>query len=192
VLVEPPTKLLILDLDETLVYATTERLGRSPHFEVGPYFVYRRPHLDQFLDLCKEHFKIAVWSSSSALYCQGIVDAIFGEAARLDFVWASDRCSHVFDYESGERYWRKNIRKVKRLGYPLESIIAVDDTLQKWEKSYGSLVLVREFLGDPADAELEYLERYLTVLMNEEDIRAVDKLGWRRKLEALDNQAKEA
>ena len=40
--------LLILDLDETLVYSIEEPLGRDHDFTVGPYAVYRRPHLAEF------------------------------------------------------------------------------------------------------------------------------------------------
>ena len=39
----PDQKLLILDLDETLIYAQAEALtGRSHDLKVGPYFVYKR------------------------------------------------------------------------------------------------------------------------------------------------------
>jgi NLI interacting factor-like phosphatase len=44
--------LLILDLDETLIYATEEPLQRVPDFIIGPYAVYRRPYLTEFLTSC--------------------------------------------------------------------------------------------------------------------------------------------
>lgn len=44
-------KLLILDLDETLFYATEEKLDREPDFVVGQYFVYKRPFVGLFLTL---------------------------------------------------------------------------------------------------------------------------------------------
>ena len=43
-------KLLILDIDETLVHATEEDLGRACDFETDWYVVYKRPHVDEFLD----------------------------------------------------------------------------------------------------------------------------------------------
>jgi hypothetical protein len=36
------TKLLVLDLDETLVFATEWKLPRIEDFRVGSYFVYLR------------------------------------------------------------------------------------------------------------------------------------------------------
>jgi len=45
-------KLLILDLDETLIFATERPLTREADFRIGPYHVYRRPDLADFLDQC--------------------------------------------------------------------------------------------------------------------------------------------
>ena len=44
--------LLILDLDETLIHASAQELETPAHFRVSKYWVYRRPHLDVFLDYC--------------------------------------------------------------------------------------------------------------------------------------------
>ncbi|MEZ4339254.1 MAG: NIF family HAD-type phosphatase [Sandaracinaceae bacterium] len=44
-------KLLVLDLDETLVFATERPLSdREAHFRRFGYHVYRRPGLDAFLE----------------------------------------------------------------------------------------------------------------------------------------------
>jgi RNA polymerase II subunit A small phosphatase-like protein len=71
-------KLLILDLDETLVFATEEPLPgrRAADFRVGPYHVYKRPHLDTFLAACRSWFEMAVWTSASPLYAAQVVAAI--------------------------------------------------------------------------------------------------------------------
>jgi TFIIF-interacting CTD phosphatase-like protein len=70
-------KLLILDLDETLIYSTETTLVREPDFLVKPYFVYKRPNLDNFLTTCFDWFDVAVWTSSGAEYVALIVSAIF-------------------------------------------------------------------------------------------------------------------
>ena len=94
-------------------------------------------------------------------YAIAIVSAIFENPKTLSFVWASDRCTVAYDVEWFEYYNRKNLKKVKRKGYRLESIIAVDDTPQKWERSYGNLVRVNPFEGEETDDELKYLLLYL-------------------------------
>jgi TFIIF-interacting CTD phosphatase-like protein len=180
-----PTKLLILDLDETLIYSTEISLAIKPDFLVDPYFVYKRPNLDNFIATCFEWFDVAVWTSSGAEYASAIVAAIFPNPQLLKFVWTSDRCSIAINYNLDlidgyypTYYSRKLLKKVKRQGYRLESIIAIDDTPRKWEKSYGNLVRVTPFTGDPSDRELDYLIDYLNKLKHVENIRTIDKRSW--------------
>ncbi len=174
-------KLLILDLDETLIYATETLLARKADFWVEPYYVYKRPYLDIFIKTCIEWFQVAVWTSSSPDYATEIVAAIFDEPQSLSFLWASDRCSIRYDLDFYEYYWRKQLKKVKRKGYCLQSIIVVDDTARKWEQSYGNLVSIKPFEGDEADDELKHLILYLDKLRQEENIRAVEKRFWRNQ-----------
>ena len=46
----------LLDLDETLIYATEEKLGGESDFIVGQYFVYKRPFLNEFLEFCFKNY----------------------------------------------------------------------------------------------------------------------------------------
>ena len=59
--------LLILDLDETLIYAEERPATHPSDFRVGPYSVTRRPGLRQFLDFCHTHFQLAVWTTAGAV-----------------------------------------------------------------------------------------------------------------------------
>jgi RNA polymerase II subunit A small phosphatase-like protein len=85
----------------------------------------------------------------------------------------------VYDIEQGEHYWRKHLTKVRRKGYRRESVIVVDDTPQKWERSYGNLVRVKPFEGDGADDELQQLLPFLERLRTEENVRVIEKRHWR-------------
>ncbi|MEL6181889.1 MAG: HAD family hydrolase, partial [Myxococcota bacterium] len=97
---------------------------------------------------------------------------------QLRFVWARPRCTFRFDAEYRERYCIKNLRKVKRLGYDLGHVLAVDDTPRKYERSYGNLVPVEPFLGNPNDRELLALIHYLEHLRDVPNVRAIEKRGW--------------
>ena len=188
-MVKSQDKLLILDLDETLIHATETSLVQQSDFSVYNYHVYKRPYLDTFLATCLDWFDVAVWTSSGSEYAAEVVNAIFPAPQALAFVWTSDRCWIVYNYNydliDGDypRYYsRKPLKKVKRQGYNLESVIAIDDTPKKWEKSYGNLVTVKPFEGDRSDRELKYLLVYLDTLRNEENIRSIEKRGWRDKV----------
>ena len=103
---------LILDLDETLIYATERDLASPPDFRVGPYAVYRRPHLTAFLDFCFAAFDVAVWTSASHSYASEVVGHIFA-GRQLRFLWTGHRCTPRFDPETGERYDVKDLRKIE-------------------------------------------------------------------------------
>lgn len=72
----------------------------------------------------------------------------------------------------------KNLRKLKNKGFLLDEIIVVDDTPSKYEKNYGNLVHVHEFVGDQNDGELLKLAAYLKHLNNCNNIRTVEKRNW--------------
>ncbi len=174
-------KLLILDLDETLIYATDETVsGAKEDFCVGSYAVYRRPGLEEFLDLCFRYFKVAVWTSSSKSYAEEVVGEVF-KGRTLEFVFSRGRCVRSFDHELLEPIWIKDLKKVKRKGYSLQDIIVVDDTPAKLRRNYGNLVRIRPFEGDYEDQELKYLSRYLLDLREAKNIRRIEKRGWRNK-----------
>lgn len=175
-------QLLILDLDETLIFASEEAPeGRLADFRVGPYQILRRPHLAEFLTFCREHFEVAVWTSSSGSYAAAVVAQIFGPDYPLAFVWALDRCTHGLRGDSPEMQPLKHLAKVRRRGYALERVLMVDDSPEKLVRSYGNLVQIRPFQGEPEDQELRYLMPYLLELKTEPNIRAVEKRGWRRR-----------
>jgi RNA polymerase II subunit A small phosphatase-like protein len=176
-------KLLILDIDETLLYATEEALSRPADFVIYDYYIYLRPHLERFLRYALERFRVAVWTSSGSMYAGQVIDRIFPSRDVLEFFWAAERCTVRFDPECQEQYNLKQLKKVRRRGYRLEHVLFVDDTPKKHEKNYGNLIQVREYDGNPDDNELICLERYLELLEPVTNVRAVEKRWWRRQVD---------
>ena len=70
-------KLLILDIDETLIHASEKMLDRQCDFEVHPYYIYKRPYLNEFLGFCFRNFEVAIWTSSSQDYAHDVIRHIF-------------------------------------------------------------------------------------------------------------------
>lgn len=171
-------KLIVLDLDETLIHALESPLGPKCDFEVDRYYVYKRPHLHEFIDYCLASFEVAVWTSSTSSYASEIVERIFPSVSELKFVFARDKCTHRFDPEFVDYYYLKDLKKVKKLGFKLSNIIAIDDSPEKFNRHYGNLVRVKPFEGNSEDNELLKLIKYLEILKSAEDIRVVEKRGW--------------
>lgn len=170
--------LLILDLDETLVFATENTDDQNYSFLCGHFFVFTRPHLQEFLDSMELIFDFAVWTSSGESYMECVIENAL-QGRKFEFTWSRDRCTRKFDAERYEEYWVKDLRKVRKLGYDIQKVVVADDTPRKLERSYGNLVQVSEWVGSPQDCELLDLEKYLKWLCAHQDFREVEKRGWR-------------
>jgi len=174
--------LVILDLDETLIHSVESLIDRPPDFNCGPYSVYMRPGLTDFLSRLRERFRIAIWTSSSRDYADCIVCHTFPASYPLEFMWCRERCTLRLDDDTRKPYWLKNLRKVKRGGHDLSRVVCVDDSPEKHSLNYGNLVRVRAYLGEAEDNELPRLLQYLEVLDKAPDVRRVEKRSWQNTL----------
>ena len=172
--------LLILDLDETLIFGTTWELDYRCDFEVGLFYVYERPMLHPFLDAVSDVYDLAVWSSGSCDYVQEIADVI-GSEHEFDwkFVWSRSRCVVGKNLETQESFFIKDLKKTKRFGYPLERTLIVDDTPTKCIRNYGNAIYPSCFEGDWRDRELEPLAAYLLGISDKPNFRSFEKRSWK-------------
>jgi len=185
--------LIVLDLDENLIHATSSPKDENWDFEVFQYKVYKRPGLEKFINKLSHEFDIAVWSSASDDYVQEIVNNIFPKNYELKFVWGRSKCVRRIDYRSVEDYgyfdedhhlnYIKPLKKVKkRFKKSLDRILMIDDTPEKCVDNYGNAIYPREFMGDPNDDELELLGNYLLLLRDETNVRSIEKRNWCEKV----------
>ncbi len=98
-------KLLVLDIDETLLFGTETPLPIDHNHFSAPYFFYKRPGVDEFLFQMSEIFELAVWTASTPMYAEVVVPFLFPETIPLSFVWARDRCTMRYDADHGSHYW---------------------------------------------------------------------------------------
>jgi RNA polymerase II subunit A small phosphatase-like protein len=182
--------LLILDLDETLLHATAERIRDDFDFQVFQYYVYLRPGLVEFLTQCAARFTLAVWSSASDDYVQAVVGQAFPAKVTPAFVWARSRCTRFrlprldeqgFDSrEYSTTYeFAKRLKKVVRRGFDLKRTLIVDDTPEKVRQNYGNAIYIKPYLGARDDQELASLTDYLLTLQGAENVRVIEKRNWR-------------
>jgi len=176
--------LLILDLDETLIHSAFEPLDRPADIRVGPYHTYVRPGAREFIAFCRTHFRVAVWTSSTAAYAETIVGELFGSDLRLEFFWTRERCTEALDAErwTATPVWEKDLAKLRDEGFALEQVLAVDDSARAHRRNLSNLIPVLPFIGGIPDRELSRLARYLPTLKGVADVRAIDKRAWRTQL----------
>lgn len=186
----PPVndKLVVLDIDETLLHASRRSIGRAEDGMIRRKFAYRRPHCAGFLEFCLSRFPaVGVWTSSSGKYASEAVDLLLGaDRERLAFVWTRDRCIRRRRGSGTGRKitWIKDLGKLERRGHSLGKVIVIDDSPEKLQRQNGNLVQVSPYFGDRSDDELAALQAYLELLGEEEDVRSVDKRDWRSRDQA--------
>lgn len=160
-------KLIVFDLDETLVHSTENLLQNTPDFQIEHLYVYKRPGLEGCLNRLSDFFHLAVWSSADEGYVQKVAENIFPN--RFQFVWGRSECwFHVrkrLDNEAGRavnEYLRiKPLKKLVKLGYSMKNLLIVDDTEFKVMDNSDNYILINPFNGDVNDVELEKLTNYL-------------------------------
>jgi carboxy-terminal domain RNA polymerase II polypeptide A small phosphatase len=147
-------RLVIFDLDETLVHATNSQLEHAPSFEHSPYFIYQRPFIRELLTATKPFYDFAVWSSSSSGYVEAVVEKVFGVEFEVKFAWAVERCVQRVHAQSNSYVYIKDLRKVQSQGYPVDRITIVDDSPEKIARQPRNHLQIKPFLGQADDREL--------------------------------------
>lgn len=163
-----------------MIRGISEPLDREPQMSLGPYFIYFRPHVFEFLSGCSKSFDLAIWSSATITYAGPIVKALLQEITMPLFVWDRSQCTVRYDFHLDKEVYKKDLRKIRKAnGKDLTRILIVDDEQYKVSLQIGNAILVKPFLGQADDLELFYLYRYLDRIADCKDVYDLDKFNWR-------------
>ena len=179
------SKLLILDIDGTIIYADTVDEWRDTatcdfRVDVDTVCVSKRPHLVEFLRWSFDTFAVAFWSLSDKEYVDAILENVLEADMKPLFVWYGDKCTKVKIqeglYDTSVRYckelkkvWKHLKRTVPK--YDETSTIIVDDTPFTYSRNYGNAVAIASFTGDINDVELLRVQRVLSRLNDTSNVR---------------------
>jgi Dullard-like phosphatase family protein len=174
----PNRKLLILDLDETLIHCSVN-LREHKLFEnqivvktdeglLVPALLNIRPHVAQFLQTMSEHYELVLFTASAKYYASKMLRYI--DPHRSFF-------SHVFYRESCCK--TTNGKLVKDLtvfvNVPLKDMILVDNNTYCMWLQPTSGVPILNFYHDKSDEELLRIQPFLLELKDTLDHREVLK-----------------
>jgi carboxy-terminal domain RNA polymerase II polypeptide A small phosphatase len=179
-MIDKSDKLIVFDLDETLIHASENELTLPCDFKFDTYFVYQRPYLQKLLLDISKHFSIGIWSSADDDYVNRIVEQITPPTVEYLMIWGRSKCSVRRDVVYDTYCFEKRLDKLKKKGFTLEQILVVDDSPSKARTNYGNAIYIKEFRGDTNDCELEFLYNYLLNFKSMESVRKVEKRGWRK------------
>lgn len=178
--------LLILDLDETLIYSTysKEEIHSQYDFIIdNTYYVKKRPYVEQFIKEISEHFDLAVWTAATRDYAQIIVNELFEKQnLPLKFFHSRERCVERENtrsmYDSYmTKYYIKDLKKIKKY-FDLDKVLFVDDLTVSLQRNYGNLIKIAPFQGENDDKHLLLLKDYLISIKDEENLRKIEKRSW--------------
>jgi Dullard-like phosphatase family protein len=160
-------KLLLLDLDETLIHCTGDssqrhKFDREVDFinhEGIPLTGYLnvRPHTTRFLEVMSEHFEVVIFTASMKYYADRILKIIDPQRKFVSEVFYRDSCCRT-----------RNEKLVKDLtifkGIPLADMILVDNNMYcMWPQPENGIPVIN-FEHDRKDQELLKLEPFLLSL----------------------------
>ncbi len=175
-------KLLILDLDETLIHVDFDYILKDKivNYDKILYFdsedeenidipLIIRPGLYEFLDYASKEFELIVFTASEKEYADAIINYI--EKYKKYFKMRLYR-NHCIYIEPG--LYIKDLRIFS--GYKkMEDIIIVDNSLFSFANQLNNGILITSFFEDKNDTFLNNVKDYLEYIKDEKDIREINK-----------------
>ncbi|XP_033110294.1 CTD nuclear envelope phosphatase 1A-like [Anneissia japonica] len=172
-------KTLVLDLDETLIHSYHDGLIRPnskptipPDFvlkvtiDAHPvrFFVYKRPHVDFFLDVVSQWYDLVVFTASMEIYGSAVADKL-------------DKGRGVFK----RRYYRQHCtldcgsytKDLSAVSDDLSKVFIVDNSPGAYKLFPENAIPVLSWFSDPSDVGLLNLLPMLDALRFASDVRSV-------------------
>ena len=156
---KPIGDIVVLDLDETLIYASEERLNKKTLKEHvfrsydETYYIYERPYLATFMRYIANRYQIAVWTAATHDYASFIVNNILYQYIPrrngLQFFYTREQ-SNFSDRHTGVL---KNLDYLERRGL---RVILIDDNPDVREQS-AFVITVDPFEGQTKDDVLKQI-----------------------------------
>ena len=176
-------KLLILDLDETLIHSDVDRLldqKKTKYDAVLNFFdsddqqntelpILLRPGLFEFLDYASENFDLVIFTASEKLYADKIIDYIEKDKKYFKMRLYREHCIFI---EPGLYIKNLNIFKPYK---KIKDIIIVDNSLFSFANQLNNGILVTSFFDDENDSFLISLKEYLNMIKDVKDFREINK-----------------
>ena len=179
-------KLLILDLDETLIHSDLDFLLKEKNvkYDTVLYFdseeekniplpIIIRPGIYDFLDYASKNFDLVVFTASDQQYADAIINYIERDKKYFKMRLYRNNCIFI---DPG--LYIKDLRIFDSLK-KLEDIIILDNSLFSFANQLNNGILITSFFDDKEDTFLYNAKEYLEFIKNEKDIREVNKENFR-------------
>ena len=173
-------KNVILDLDETLISATSYDESNhlhnrdknmnlfTYHHMSGDYIIAERPHVQKFLDFLFSNFNVSVWTAASKSYALFVINNVIlsRDKRKLDYILYSSHC----DISKNSTGCIKNLEQLFHIyGYNKNNTLIIDDNLEVFSKQSNKVINIKPFISlkdkSEKDTELLKIEKFLSGLI---------------------------
>jgi len=169
-------KMLVLDLDETLVSSSVKQQKCDYHVDVlvggllTRFYVKKRPYLRLFIETVSNWFDLVIFTASLSLYANPLIDQ-FDHKKRIKRRLYRQSCIH-----KGSGQYVKDLSVVHE---DLSQVMIIDNAPISYSLNKENGIRIKDWYGDDYDdkALLELLP-FLEILRCVSDVRAV--LGVKR------------
>ncbi|CAF0822918.1 unnamed protein product [Didymodactylos carnosus] len=175
-----PKKILVLDLDETLIHSHHDGLSRVvtvkptglPDFiirveiERHPvrFFVYKRPHVDYFLEIVSKWYELVVFTASMEIYGAAVADKLDNNKNILNRRYYRQHCTLEFGAYS---------KDLAAINDDLSRIFILDNSPIAYRSYPSNAIPIKSWFFDPTDTCLLSLLPFLDALRFCRDVRSV-------------------
>lgn len=172
-------KILVLDLDETLIHShhdglvrPTVKPGTPPDFilrveiERHPvrFYVYKRPHVDFFLQVVSQWYDLVVFTASMEIYGAAVADKLDNNKGILARRYYRQHCT--LDIGS----YTKDLSAINK---DLSKILILDNSPGAYRGFPENAIPIKSWFSDPSDTALLNLLPFLDSLRYCSDVRSV-------------------
>jgi Dullard-like phosphatase family protein len=191
-------KLLLLDLDETLIHSEYEikneninsydtiikfkddsNDGPEEYFSVG---IYLRNGVHKFLNILNNYFTIGIFTASQKEYADAILQYLDPDKNIIKFCLYRNNCINVNDLVN-----IKDLRIIKDID--LKKTVLIDNNMYSFAPQLSNGILINSFYGDKNDVELFNVLNYLMeFIFPADDVREVNEkiFGFNKILQQLE------
>ena len=169
-------KILVLDLDETLIHSMSKKAHKTSqivevHLKSMPvsslYYVTKRPYCLEFLRTVSQWFDLAIFTASVQEYADPIIDLLEHDLGIRIFKNRFYR-HHCVDDGNG-RY----IKDLRVLNVDLRRIMLIDNSPVSFTYQKDNGIAVEGWVFDPSDRALMQLLPLLISLRHTTDVRSI-------------------
>ncbi|XP_070159682.1 CTD nuclear envelope phosphatase 1 isoform X4 [Polyergus mexicanus] len=172
-------KVLVLDLDETLIHShhdgvarPTVRPGTPPDFVLKVtidrhpvrFFVHKRPHVDFFLDIVSQWYELVVFTASMEIYGAAVADKLDNNRGILRRRYYRQHCTP----EMGS--YTKDLSAICS---DLSSVFILDNSPGAYRAYPHNAIPIKSWFSDAGDTALLSLLPVLDALRFTQDVRSV-------------------